>query len=158
MLLTVMGEDLAEAILGAWVGYVEPHASPALRDGEDEPVVVGPAVPFRLGIEEPQQRPHHHPVELGVYARAQLLPGLHRLHAGAAGLVEHHGRVGPRDGEYPGFQRYPGTAQLVRVSPAIGPLVVPPDPGGHLFELRNRGERLFTTRRMLGQPTLGDGV
>src|SRR5215212_5508519 len=153
-----MGEDLAEAILGAQVGYVESRASPALRDREDEPVVVGPAVSFRLCIEEPQQRTHYHPVELGVYARAQLLPGLHGLHAGTAGLVKHHGGIGLRHGEYPGFERYPGTAQLVWVPPAVGTLMVPADPGGHFFELGNRSERLFATRRMLGQPALGDGV
>src|SRR5215208_496201 len=98
----------AEAILGAQIGHVELRASLALRDREDESVVVGPAVPFRLGIEEPQESPHHHPVELGVYARAQLLPRLRGLHAWTTGLVEHHGGVGLRHGEYPGFQRYPG--------------------------------------------------
>src|SRR5215208_4344514 len=157
-LLTLTGEDLAEAILGVQVWYVELRAPPALRHGEDEPVVVGPAVPFRLGIQEPQERPHHHPVEFGVYACAQLLPGLHGLHAGTTGLVQHHGSVGLCHGEYPGFERYPGTAQLVRVSPAVGTLVVPPDPGGHLFELGNRSKRLFAAGRVLCQPALGDGV
>src|SRR5918994_2144168 len=153
-----LGEANVDAILIAQVGRVEPRAPPALRYREDEPVVVGPAVSFRLGVEEPQERPYDDPVELGVYARAQLLPRLHGLHAGAPGLVQNHGGVGLRHGEYSGFERYPRAAQLVGIPPAVGALVMPPDPGGHLFELGYRGERLFATRRMLGQPALGDGV
>jgi len=62
-------------------------------------VVVGHAVALGLGVQDPQEGAHHHPVELGVYARAQLLPRLRGPDAGTAGLVQHHRGYGLRPSE-----------------------------------------------------------
>src|SRR5918997_2238606 len=129
-----------------------------LRRGEDEPVVVGHAVAFRLGLQDPQEGPHYDPVELCVDARAQLLPRLRNAHARAAGLVEHHRGVGLRHRENLRLQRYPSPPQLVGVTPSVRPLVVPAHPRCHLLVLRYSREDLLSACRVLGELTTRYGV
>src|SRR5918998_2368317 len=140
------------------LGRVGQWAPAVVGRGEDEAVVVGHAVALRLGLQDAQEGPHNHPVELGVYAGAQLLPGLGEAHAGAAGLVQHHSGVGLRNREDLRLERDPGRPQLVRVAPPVEALVVPAHPARHLLELRDRRERLLAARRMLRQPALRYGV
>src|SRR3712207_599847 len=98
------------------LGRVGPWAPAVVGRGEDEAVVVGHAVALRLGLQDAQEGPHHHPVELGVYASAQLLPRLWEADARAAGLVQHHRGVGLRDREDLRLERDPGDRKSTRLN------------------------------------------